>query len=325
MIQRVSDFGETGILSLIQSLVRHDSNVQLSLGDDAAVVQSNFQHPMVMASDAMIENTHFHRSWSSGHATARKLVSVNCSDMAAMGAQPRYALLTVGFPELLEWTWVEEFCAGLAEATRLVDLPIVGGDTVGTAQDIVLSMSIVGECYTNKPMCRNGAKPGDGIYVTGPLGLSAYGLRTILERGEVADDSEAVLALLLGKARLSEGRALATWGKCHAAMDLSDGLAQDLPRLAEASDVCLQIDLSSIPLGEDAMAVHPDLALSLAVHGGEDYELVFTASEDPPLPAYRIGQVISGSKGVIWMEGEQVFQQPPAAGPTFTHFSSKSR
>ena len=322
MTPRVSDFGEAGIVSLIEGVVRMDANVHLGVGDDAAVVHANFQYPMVMASDAMIENTHFHRSWSSGHATAHKLVSVNCSDMAAMGARPKYALLTVGFPESLEWSWVQDFCVGLAEATRLVEMPIVGGDTVRTAQDIVLSMSIVGECYTHQPMCRKGAKPGDGVFVTGPLGLAAFGLRTIMNTQDLPEDSEAVSSLLLGKARLSEGRSLANWGKCHAVMDLSDGLAQDLPRLAKASDVCLQIDLASLPLGQEAMAEDADLALSLAVHGGEDYELVLLASEPPPLAVYRIGEVIGESAGVLWEKGGEVFQKPPIAGPSFTHFSS---
>ncbi len=322
MTKHVSDFGEAGILSLIQSLIRPDSSVPLSLGDDAAVVTSNFQYPMVMASDAMIEKTHFHRSWSSGEATAHKLVSVNCSDMAAMGARPKYALLTIGFPATLEWYWVEQFCAGLADATQSIDLPIVGGDTVQTSQDICLSMSVVGECHTNKPLCRSGAKPGDGIYVTGPLGLSAYGLRTVMEKDEVPTDSDAVAALLWGRARLSEGRSLAIWGKCHAAMDLSDGLAQDLPRLAQASEVSLQIDLSSIPLSSEAMAEDPELALSLALHGGEDYELLFTAAEPPPVPAHCIGTVVSGSTGVLWKQGGQLFEKPPVGGPTFAHFES---
>ena len=322
MTSRVSDFGEAGILSLIKKTIGSDPSLLLGIGDDAAAIAATFQNPMVMASDAMVEGTHFKREWSSGECTGRKLVAVNCSDMAAMGARPRYALLTVGFPSSLEWSWVQGFCRGLAEASQSTGMSIVGGDTVRSTGGIFLNLSVVGECVVERPLSRNGALPGDRVYVTGPLGLAAYGLQTVTkQREQIAHRPLSVSAFQLGKARLDEGMALATWGHCHAAMDLSDGLVQDLPRLAQSSGVQLRIKLSSIPVGEEAMSAHKEMAQGLAIHGGEDYELLFTTSETPPFPAHCIGEVREGPWAVLWETDTQILDAPLGDWKSFSHYS----
>ena len=325
MTSCVSDYGESGILSFIKKTVGIDSNLLLGIGDDAAAVNATFQHPMVMASDAMVEDTHFQRDWSAGECTGRKLVAVNCSDMAAMGARPHYAMLTVGFPASLEWNWVEGFFRGLAQCSQALGVSLVGGDTVRTTGPIFLNLAVVGECVSHKPLCRSGALPGDRIYVTGPLGLAAYGLHTALhQRASMSNRPLSVAALQLGKARLDEGIALATWGQCHAAMDLSDGLAQDLSRIAESSDVHLRINIESIPLGEEAVSVDRLMARKLAIHGGEDYELLFTANQPPPFPCHCIGKVLPGPPAVSWETDSEILDTPPGGVESFSHYSDGS-
>lgn len=232
------------------------------IGDDAAVV-SPPRGGLVLTSDAVVAGVHVDLSLVGLDDVGWKAVSAAVSDVAAMGCRPLYVLVTVcGPPD----TDVDALYRGVAAATAEYGCPVVGGDLVG-ADRLVVSAAAAGETGHRAPVLRSGALPGDRVFVTGPLGASAAGLR-LLRAGAVAADHPLALAHRRPRARLAEGRAARAAG-ATAMVDVSDGLAADLAHLAEASGVGVALDAVPAATGatdEEALA------------GGEDYELLFTAA-----------------------------------------------
>jgi thiamine-monophosphate kinase len=231
----------------------------------------------VLAADAMVADVHFLPD-DPPETIGRKLLRVNLSDLAAMGAEPLAYLLTVALPHATPDAWLERFAAGLAEDQRLFGIAVLGGDTVSTPGPLTLSLTILGHLPPGEAIRRSGAQPGDDLWVSGTIGDGALGLRAL--RGQLADDGSLASRYRLPQPRLALGQALR--GLAHAMLDVSDGLVQDCGHLARHARCGAEIEAALIPLSPMARAAGDRAAI---LSGGDDYELLFAA---PPHAAPRI-------------------------------------
>lgn len=271
----------------------------LDLRDDAAVLRPEPGFDLVMTKDLMVQGRHWPDAQSPVDV-GYKLLAVNLSDLAAMGAEPIGYLLGVTLPKSVNFEWLEAFAVGLAEAQNRFGLSLLGGDTTASAPStpIQLSLTALGRVQRGQALLRSRAQPGDAVYVSGPIGDAALALRL----GRAAPDHLAH-KLHRPEPRLSLGRALR--GQASAAIDISDGLVADAAHLAAASGVALTVNLSDIPFSAQAAAWadgQMDRFIQL-VTGGDDYELLFTGSADLSVQEriIRIGHVKKG-KGVTLLD-----------------------
>ncbi len=274
----------------------------LGLADDAAVLPVGTDD-LVLAKDALVQGVHFLPTDPAG-TTAQKALRVNLSDLAAMGAVPEGYLFGLVRPPAVDDAWLEAFAAGLAADQERFGLSLLGGDTVKTPGPLVLSITVLGRVPPGMALRRNGARAGDDVWVSGTLGDAALGLQVF--KGGWAPPSEDAMAYLVDRYRIPRPRlelGQALRGLAHACQDVSDGLVQDLGHIAGHSGVAIVVEAAAVPRSEAAEGA-PN-ALRLALGGGDDYELVFTASKasrfrvhalarDLDLPLTRIGRVERG-------------------------------
>ncbi len=319
----------SGEFSLIESLFHRQRelppDVRLGIGDDAAVLAGGAAD-RAAAVDTVIEGVHALPGRDAGDL-GWKAVAVNVSDLAAMGARPAHALLAAALPGDLPRARAEALAEGLHAALSEWGIALVGGDTVATPGPLTLSLTLLGP-LEGPALRRGGARPGDTVYVTGTLGDAAAGLA--LQRDPPGEWPAAYDWLVARHARprppLAFGRALA--GVAAAAIDISDGLLADLGRLAAASGVGIELDAGRLPLsapmGEYAWATGSD-PRTLALSGGEDFELAFTAGAEAFEGLHRakyasdtrltpIGRVVAGRPGEVFGEGL------PATAGGYDHF-----
>src|ERR1700730_12055534 len=251
----------------------------LDLRDDAALLDCAPGKQLVVTVDAIVAGVHYLPD-DPPDLVARKLLRVNLSDLAAMGARPRHYLLTTALPAALGDDWVARFAEGLAQDQRHYGIDLLGGDSVATQGPAVLSLTAVGEVAAGDEIRRSGASPGDRVWVSGTIGDAFLGL-AVLRGGysELAAEEQAVLIsrFQLPEPRVELGPRLA--GIAHAMLDVSDGLVADLGHICEASQVGACVMLAELPLSPAARQIAagtPDLPLRLAT-AGDDYELLFTA------------------------------------------------
>jgi len=333
-VATLSDYSEDELTARFKAAFGPAPADELWTGDDAAVFAAGPR--LVMTVDVMTEHTDFELSWASGEDVGFKLVAVNVSDVAAMGATPTKGVATLNvFPEL-ELGLLDDVVRGMATAAHRWGIDIVGGD-ISRATELSLSLTLLGE-LDGEPVRRSTARAGDAICVTGTLGGAAAGL-TALRAGlvsrevveaEIAQpsgaDALAILAVrqLRPVARLEESRSIAKHG-ATAMIDISDGLAIDLNRLLEGSGLGCEVAASAIPIDpEIAPAMdrlpQPVEPAKLALTGGEDFELLFTIDPDR-IPALHesfdragatmslIGRTTDGERNIdgepltTWMEG----------------------
>lgn len=249
----------------------------LELEDDAALLAPPAGRELVLAADAMVAGVHFLPD-DPPETIGRKLLRTNLSDLAAMGAAPLGYLMTTGLPRGLPEGWLGAFAAGLAADQREFGLSLLGGDTVSTPGPIHLSLTILGHVAPGAALRRAGARPGDEIWVSGSIGDGTLGLGVL--QGEFPADAAGFLAerYRLPRPRLGLGQALA--GLARAAMDVSDGLVQDLGHLCRAGGCGAVLRAADVPLSPSARALlrgAPAL-LPRILTGGDDYELLFAAA-----------------------------------------------
>jgi thiamine-monophosphate kinase len=287
-----NDRGERSEDELVATLRRVFSGehpgVRLGIGDDAAVVDTR-DGQAVLTADILVEGVHFDRSLISPRDLGAKAIAVNVSDVAAMAASPRYALVSVVIPPDADAAWVIELEGGVRAACDEYALAMVGGD-LSFGPVAVVSVAMVGEVAPGRFVTRAGARPGDRVVVTGTLGGSAGGLALArapsskARRALGTDWGPALIeAHVRPVARVGEGQTLAGAG-ATAMMDVSDGLAIDLSRLCAASGVGARVALANVPVAGALLAVLDVDPLDLALTGGEDYELLAT------LPAARVAE-----------------------------------
>lgn len=282
----------------------------LGIGDDAALISVTPGHELALSTDTLVSGRHFFAD-ANPHQLGHKSLAVNLSDMAAMGANPRWAMLALTLPEELAKhpSWLAQFSEGFFALADKHRVQLIGGDT--TAGPLAICVQIIGEVPAGQALRRSGAKPGDDIWVSGQLGSAALALKhelqqITLESGEAA---QCLPALLTPIARVELGQRLI--GLAHSAIDISDGLLADLGHILENSRQAACIYLEDIPCVIPLKRRIPQsIALQCLLAGGDDYELCFTASKaqhEPivqlaatmQLPLTHIGEIVSGTGLIV--------------------------
>ncbi len=267
------------------------SRLKIGIGDDAAILSPAAHTDWVLSCDTFLEGVHFRLKTHPPDSVGYKALARASSDLAAMGATPRFFLLTLALPAARTGAWLNTFLKGMARAASELGITIIGGDTT-RSRTVFISITVLGEIAPGRALTRSGARPGDIIYVSGKLGRAQLGLELVL-RGHARDRRmrAQIQPHLHPKIRVELGSWLAQHRIATSAMDLSDGLSTDLARLCIASKVGAKIYASKVPTA----AIPPEAArnlgkrqldpLQLALHGGDDYELLFTI---PPRQAKKL-------------------------------------
>ena len=307
---KVQDIGEFGLIELVAGMVSGSGisgNVILGIGDDAACWHGDA--PIELGTtDTLVQDVHFTPDTTTWGELGWRAVAINLSDIAAMGGVPRYALVSLAIPGDTDVESVAELYQGMLELGRRFDVSIVGGDIVSSPL-IVIGVTVLGSIKDpDSILTRSGAVSGERIAVTGYLGSSGGGLR-MLREGLWFDQETASLlreAHLRPQPRVVEGQALAEAG-VRACIDISDGLISDLKKLCQASKVGARIEAERVPIRPLLRSAFPTSYLELALSGGEDYELLFTASEEVVTglreilssPVAVIGEIIEDEPGRV--------------------------
>jgi thiamine-monophosphate kinase len=296
----------------------------LGIGDDAAVFKPSPGHEMVVTVDAFFESSHF-LPHTDAKAVGHKALAVNLSDLAAMGATPRYVLLALVLPQVDE-TWLKGFADGLFALASRFAVELIGGDTIRGPLGVCITA--MGEVPEKKALLRQGAKVGDEIWVSGTLGDARLALAH--RRGEMKLSPEWAI-VCQQKIDYPEPRVLLGQNLldvAHAAIDISDGFLADLHHILKASGVGATIDLARVPQSE-ALKAYPDWFEKAALSGGDDYELLFTA----PLQQHRAIEQLATDLGLRLTAVGQIIPQgvfflhaPPGFVPSrgFDHFAQSS-
>lgn len=324
---RLTDLGEDGFLEKLRNRVPAPHPwVKLGMGDDAAALTVPAGELALLSTDVLVEHVHFTRQTLPPRFVGRKAVAVNASDIAAMGGRPLGILVSLCAPVDSEVDELLELFDGIVSRANELEIDLVGGNLSQTPGPMMIDVSILGASHGEKVLTRAGARPGDSIYVSGKLGAAAEGL-DLLKEGMAVSASGALLvpaSLRDGPIPLAErclsayrdpepriglGRFLCKRGAASSSIDLSDGLARDLLRLCRTSRVGARIEETALPIHPGVLAwerVRGRPALEQAIFGGEDYELLFSSSDDEALdewqekqeiPITRIGTVTESSEG----------------------------
>jgi len=281
--------------------------VALGIGDDAAVLNVTPGQQLVMASDTLVAGVHFPET-ASGREVATRSLCVNLSDMAAMGAKPRWFTLALTLPrDKANAEWLADFSAGLGDIAKQYDVALVGGDT--TSGPLTLTLSLVGEVPVGEALTRSGAGSGDSVFVTGYLGDGAAALELIINDYADHTDSDRLLRrFYCPEPQIQAGLKLRSIAS--ACIDISDGLMADLGHICKASGVTAVIQTEQLPIAAEILERSPLDALEWALCGGDDYQLCFTVAADQlakvealidlgELDARRIGTIKPGDQSII--------------------------
>ena len=339
----IQELGEFGVIDLLTRMVvqqrggpNHGADLSFKLtvdnGDDTAAWQTG-KATELFTTDTVVEGVHFTRETTPWRDLGWKCISSNVSDIAAMGGLPMYALVTLGLPPETEVSELEQLYEGMMEISNEHGVAIVGGDMVRSPV-VFITIGLTG-IHAGQPMLRSTARPGDQVAVTGYLGSSGGGLRLMLGAGhdsnlsdQVSEEAAEYLRVCHRRPRpaVAEGRILSASGVVTA-MDVSDGLADDLSKLCRSSGLSARIHAGQVPVHPLLKQAYPDDYLDLALGGGEDYLLLFTAPAEvmalvmPQLSqgAAVVGELLPGEPGrvsVLDVDGSEM----PASGAGWDHF-----
>ncbi len=306
------------------------------IGDDAAILELSSESWWLVTTDALVEGVHFRREYAPAPLLGQKALAVNISDIAAMGGRPRFFLLSLSVPADLDEAYLEAFLEGMMAAAHRYGVVLIGGNLAASPAGLSAHVTLIGECAAQRVVRRDGAGPGERIYVTGRLGLSALGLELLRRGYRLSDDlpervRRPLLAHLAPEPRLAIGQYLAEEGLARAMIDLSDGLSGDLHHLCRESRVGACLVADALPLVAEAREFGAD-PLDMALHGGEDYELLFTVREEhahrleemkarfPDLPVTCIGRTIE-DVGQIYLE--RAGRREPLRPRGYEHFRQR--
>lgn len=279
----VADLGEFGLIARLTADLPQRLGVITGVGDDAAVLDIGGDHLLIATCDAQVEGTHFRLRTTSPHALGRRALAVNLSDMAAMGAKPRFALVSLLVPPTLDVAVLDGIYVGLRDEAARFDTAIVGGNVARSAERLILDITLLGTGAKEKLLRRGNAKAGEVMMVTGSLGAAAAGL-LVLEDEQLAArlDPASLVRPLAAQRTPTPQVAAGLWLTEHGittGIDVSDGLAADVAHICQASGVGVCLEAALLPIQPEVVTI-ATLAgrkpLDLALFGGEDYELLFT-------------------------------------------------
>jgi thiamine-monophosphate kinase len=304
-----------GELALIAAIRQRTSgttskSVRLGIGDDCAILMPPARHELLVTTDFSLEGRHFRRDWHPAASAGYRTLARGLSDLASMGAKPLAAFLSLALPRSVtrKPSWVNDFLDGLLTLADIYKVPLAGGDTSESPSDHVLAdILLLGTAPTGRALRRSAAKAGDTLYVTGSLGGAATELAALaasprsFRKASASGDHPH----LFPQPRLAVGQALLRRRLATACIDLSDGLSTDLAHLCDESQVTAQVEAAKIPLHPLTRTISPAEALHNALHGGEDYELLFTAHPGTAMPRSiagvritPIGVILPVKKGI---------------------------
>jgi thiamine-monophosphate kinase len=347
---RLKDLGEDAFLRELQKrFPAAGAKAVLGIGDDAAIVDPPEGERLLLTTDSLVEGVHFSRKWMPPRYLGRKSVAVNASDIAAMGGDPLYLLLSLGVPRDGEveplWALVE----GVYERARELGMSLVGGNLASSPAGVVVDVTVVGATIARRALRRAGATPGDGIYLSGRIGASSTGLKLLeqgavlapggglivpesLRGGPVTLAEDCIRAHIDPEPRIGLGAELNRGRLATAAIDVSDGLALDLHRLCRASGVGARIEEAALPIAPGLLAwarLWKRNPTQAAVSGGEDYELLFTGRGGTKLERLRergdflvtrIGEITAGeSVEIVGRDGSA----RPLTASGWDHFGNQ--
>ena len=297
MMRAASQSGEFDRIARYFAPLAESYPEAFGLKDDAAVIEPTLGTKLVVTTDSIVAGVHYVGD-EAPELIAAKLLRVNLSDLAAMGATPRAYTLNIALPTDIDDCWIEAFTDGLADDQDRFNVVLIGGDSVGTTGPVVLSLTSYGEVPASGAVLRSAARPGDNVYVSGTIGDGALGLRVV--KGYLPGLPEPDAAALIARYRKPEPR-LGLIGRLAqksviAATDISDGLVADLGHIADASGVAMIIRADAVPLSQAARyALNRDTELLTTIlSGGDDYEVAFCVPND----AAEVVQAIARESGV---------------------------
>ena len=322
--------GEFEIIAKLKERCQTSPAVPLGIGDDCAMLRLPPGEVLLTTTDMLVEGIHFRRDWTGMLALGRKSAAVNLSDLAAMGATPQALFLAIAIPTDLAASALDLFFEGFLEVCHAAGAVLAGGDTCASQTGLSISVTALGSAPEAAVIRRDGAEPGDAIYVTGSLGASALALQGLIAECEIAP--ELLQRHLEPTARVAIGQALAVAGIPTAMIDISDGLLADLGHILKASQVGASLEVDRLPLDQALRMtdMKDTLLFDLALTGGEDYELLFTTAataqekidriaQENALPITCIGTILHVGEGLCLNHAEKPYPVPVHKG--YKHFS----
>ncbi|MDQ4044186.1 MAG: thiamine-phosphate kinase [Chloroflexota bacterium] len=281
--QTVRGVGEFGLIDRLVAALPEEvratrEHVLVAAGDDTAVIRAAAGEVQIVTTDTLVEGIHFRLDWTDWQSLGHKALAVNLSDVASMGALPTVAVVTLGLRGDERVSDLESMYQGLGALACRHGVVVVGGDIVRVSGERLVSVTALGRAGEGEVLLRSGARSGDIIGVTGTIGASGAGLAVLQDAERYRDSTTAghlVRAHLAPEPRVDAGQLLVHHG-ASAAMDLSDGMAGDLPKILTASGVSAEINADRLPVIAAVRALFPNRWLDLALRGGEDFELLFT-------------------------------------------------
>jgi len=325
----IADLGERALVQRITARLARPAWLVVGPGDDAAVVEPERGALDVFTTDVQVEGVHFDRRFVAPDAIGHRALAVNLSDLAAMGARPRAALLSLVLPDALDVATIDGLLDGLLALADAHRVAVVGGNVSRSPGPLVVDVTAIGAVRRRRILTRSGARPGDAVYVTGTIGDALVGLESLRDGG-AQDVQTQEQRYLRPEARVRAGVALAGHRAASACMDLSDGIADAVRQVAAASGVGIELDAALLPIADAVRRWHEARgrdAVAASVHGGDDYELLFTSR-----PAHRgrlrgaeraLGGVPVTRIGVVTRERRLVLRTPAGARELpegFEHF-----
>jgi thiamine-monophosphate kinase len=325
IIRFIVPFAERLLISRIRGQARRRPGLAAGIGDDCAILQIPAGLQTLVTTDFSLEGVHFRREWHPAEAVGHRCLARGLSDIAAMGGSPLAAFLSLALPPNLPQSWVNQFVKGLLKLAEKFKVSLAGGDTAQSRSGVLADIVVVGSVPRGKAIRRTGARPGDRIYVTGALGGAAAAFNLLFSGRKLkpADFPRHFHPM----PRIEVGQFLLAKGLASAMIDLSDGLSTDLGHICEESEVGAEIHAERVPramIGKPAREVD----LKFALHGGEDYELLFTVTGNKRVPAEiggvaitQIGHLTRG-KNLVLMNSEGVGVKLRPQG--WEHFKSNA-
>lgn len=297
---------ERYLIARIRSTAPGTAAVVAGIGDDCAVLRVPTGQELLVTTDFTLEGVHFRRDWHPPEVVGWRCLVRGLSDTAAMGGEPLAAFLSIALPRSTPQRWVDRFLKGLLELAAEYKVPLAGGDTAQSPHGIQADIVVTGSVPSGQAVLRSGARVGDFIYVSGDLGGSGAAIQA-LRAGKVR--AADYLQHFHPSPRIEVGKLLRKRRLASAMIDISDGLSTDLAHICEESGVGAVIEAEAIPRARVGRPPRP-AALDLALHGGDDYELLFTSSYEVPakvagVPIMRIGQITRGRAMVLIESGRR--------------------